>query len=104
MQETEKQLKLLSAELISFFGDLPAFFRKVVDKNDEMFQFIPDKYKTPEMCLEVVKKSGKMFKYVPENYKTGKVYLKLLESNYRVFKYYPENLMNIEQWRFVMKR
>jgi hypothetical protein len=37
--------------------------------------YIPDKYKTEELCLEAVKHDYSLIKHVPDKYKTKSFYL-----------------------------
>jgi hypothetical protein len=51
------------------------------------FEYVPDKYKTLEMCLYACKKDGKNIKYVHNNFKNDNYYKILLKINIYCFKY-----------------
>jgi hypothetical protein len=36
-------------------------------------EFVPEKLKTPELCLAAVEKDGKAMKYLPEDLKTAEM-------------------------------
>jgi uncharacterized SAM-dependent methyltransferase len=56
------------------------------------FEDMPDKYKTPEICLEAIKQRGLALKYVPEAMKTEAVCLAAVRENGYALKYVPIRL------------
>ena len=52
------------------------------------FEYVPDKFKTPEMCANAVRNNVYMFEYVPDKFKTQEMCEKYSQKKYAwLFKY-----------------
>jgi hypothetical protein len=55
-------------------------------------KYVPEKLKTPDICLAAVRKNGKTLRYVPEKLKTPYICLEAVEQNSYALRYIPDNL------------
>ena len=59
----------------------------VVNEDGMKLQYVPENFKTPELCLAAVKEDGKALQYVPEKFMTEALCLEneLCANNQREF-------------------
>ena len=71
------------------------FIKKLIEavKNDgEALKYVPEKLKTPEICLEAVKNYGIALRYVPEELRTPEICMESVKNNVEALKYVPKEL------------
>lgn len=62
-------IRLISVKSLSD-KDKSELYLIAVRKNGEMLKFIPDKYKTKELCIAAFNKNPNALRYMPKKYKT----------------------------------
>ena len=67
-----------------------------VTKVGWVFEFVPDKLKTPELCLAAVTKVGWLLEFVPDELKTRKLCLVAVSNNGDALEFVPEEFKTLE--------
>ena len=61
-----------------------------------MLQYVPDQYKTLNMCSKAVESNPESLEYVPSQYKRREMCLKAVESNPELLQYVPDRHKTVE--------
>ncbi len=77
----EKHLTQKMADIIFDKGPLIHTINKISFENSDLFYYIPDKFKTKEMCEAAVQQDGLLLRYVPDNLKTDDIYMTAFRQN-----------------------
>ena len=64
----------------------------IVEKDHRKFRYVPDHFKTQEMCNKTVDKDLWMFKYVPDGFKTQEMCNKVVKHEVWMLDYVPDRL------------
>lgn len=73
-------------------------------RNKAVLHFVPEEFRTAELCLEAVKHSEWNLQYVPKELKTLELCSLAFERNVRVITCFPEELITSELCLKVVKR
>jgi len=65
----------------------------VVRQRGIAIKYIPEEFKTEEMCLVAVRKNGFALEYVPEKFKTEKMCLVAVQQDGDVLEFVPEAIV-----------
>lgn len=52
----------------------------------ESFKFVPNKFKTPDICLQVVKSNGMLVQYVPKKFINENLIMSAIQNNFKALK------------------
>ena len=69
-----------------------------------MLEYVPDQYKTQEMCNETVEKSPRMLKYVPDLFVTQEMCNEAVQSDPWMLKYVPDSFVTQEMCNEAVKK
>ena len=62
-----------------------------VDEKADLLQYVPDEYKTQEMCNNTAIRNAMMIKYVPQQYKTQEMCGRAVAEERWVLRYMPDH-------------
>ncbi len=98
---SRKLIKVLSKEFPSYIGKLPAekktieIYQTIFDINYGTFPYIPDDYKTYQMCMFIICEKKYLYeKFIPYKYNLEDMYLHAIEVDWTLFKERPNKLQN----------
>ena len=90
------------SELIEFLKEYEKYESDV--KEDVWnLRFVPEKFKTPEICKIAVEENAFAIRYVPENPKTFEMYKFAVENNAFAINDIPENLKPFEMYKIAFR-
>jgi hypothetical protein len=82
-----------------------SYLRLLKHKKDPyILSLIPEIDQSPQMCVEAVSMEAEMYEYIPEKYKTCSYNLEYIKANYKVFKYIPEGMLGYDGYLETIKR
>jgi hypothetical protein len=68
------------------------------------FEYIPDGFKTAELCLEAVKQDGRTLQFVPEVLRTAELCLEAVRSNGEALLFVPDEHKTLEMCHAAVKQ
>jgi|GEM_PF-5594095 len=60
--------------------EIPKLYLAAVEQNGNALEYVPDKFKTLELCFTAVQTYGSAFEYVPEKFYTPELCLAAVEQ------------------------
>ena len=79
--------------------------KKIIESDPWRIQFIPEKFKTEELCLIALKIDRSVFKFIPEKFKTEELCLEFMDTDGYNAEFLPDKFYNdIEFWKKFFKK
>lgn len=81
----------------------PEMYLEAVKRDGGVLGLVPEELKTPEMCLEAVKREGWVLQFVPKNFRTPEICLAAVKQDGWALRYVPKDLRTEEIYLAAVK-
>jgi Domain of unknown function (DUF4116) len=86
------------------WNDFQALLYWAIEQNGEALYYVPNEYRTPELCRIAIKQNGLALYSVPTNHRTPEVCRMAVQQNSRALDYVPENERIAELCRLAVEQ